>query len=77
MKTKVILFTLLLAFTLFLSSQEIIQNPDKPLSSKAGRILPVEEMFRITDESGEFFFTRPSNLQIAATIGMSKSALVA
>ena len=30
-----------------------------------GRILKVEEMFRITDESGEFFFAHPTGLQIA------------
>jgi len=65
MKKIMILFTLwmLLPFSLF--SQEIIQNPEKPLSSDAGRILQVEEVFRITDESGEFFFTQPSGLQVA------------
>ena len=61
----IILFTSLMLLAFFLPSQEIIQNPEKPLSSNAGRILEVEEMFRITDESGEFFFTRPSGLQIA------------
>ena len=65
LKKMIILFTSLMVLTFFLHSQEIIQNPEKPLSSNAGRILEVEKMFRITDESGEFFFTRPSSLQIA------------
>jgi hypothetical protein len=61
----IILVTLLMISTSFLPSQEIIQNPDKPLSSDAGLILEVEEMFRIIDESGKFFFTRPTGLKIA------------
>jgi hypothetical protein len=65
MKSMMILFLSLKVFTLPLSSQELIRNPEKPLNSNAGRILKVEEVFRITDGSGEFFFTRPSNLQVA------------
>jgi len=65
MKKMIILFTTLIVLTFFLPSQEIIQNPKKPLSSNAGRILKVKEIFRITDESGEFFFKWVSNLQIA------------
>lgn len=65
MKKAIFLFTTLMVITFLLPSQEIIQNPEKPLSSNAGRILEVEEMFRITDESGEFFFKWASNLQIA------------
>jgi hypothetical protein len=65
MRKMIILFTLLMLFHFSLFSQEIIQNPGKPLRSDAGRILKVEELFRITDESGKFFFTRPSGLQVA------------
>lgn len=65
MKRKIILFTSMMVLTVFLSSQEIIQNPKKSLSPNAGRILEVEEILRITDEDGEFFFKWPSNLQIA------------
>ena len=61
----IILFAALLVLTCLLPSQEIIQNLKKPLSSEAGRILEIEEMFRITDDSGEFFFKWASNLQIA------------
>jgi hypothetical protein len=65
MRKMIILFTLLMLFHFSLFSQEIIQNPGKPLRSDACRILKVEELFRITDESGKFFFTRPSGLQVA------------
>ena len=58
------IFLLLLLF-LFVFSQEIIENPEKPLNPDAGRILKLEEVLRITDEGGEFFFKRPSLLQVA------------
>ena len=65
MKKRIILFASLLVRPILLPTQEIHQNPDKPLSSNAGRILKVEEMFRISDESGEFFFKWPSGLKVA------------
>lgn len=65
MKKIIVLLPSLMVLTFFLPSQEIIQNPRKPLSSDAGRILEVEEAFRITDESGEFFFKWASRLQVA------------
>lgn len=65
MRQTVVLFTSLMVFTFFFPFQGIIQNPRIPISPNSGRILDVEKMFRITDESGEFFFTRPSGIQIA------------
>jgi len=62
---RIILFVALLVLTSLLPAQEIINNPKKPLSSEVGRILKIEEMFRINDDSGEFFFQWASNLQIA------------
>ncbi len=63
---KIVFFLFLLLFLfLFVFSQEIIENPAKPLNPNAGRILKLEEVLRITDEGGEFFFKRPSLLQIA------------
>lgn len=50
---------------LFIFSQEIIENPEKPLNPNADRVLILEEIFRITDEGGLFFFKRPSLLQLA------------
>lgn len=45
--------------------QDIIENPEKPLNPNAGRVLKIEEEFRITDESGEFYFEHPRNLKVA------------
>ena len=36
-----------------------------PQNPNAGRILQLKEEFRITDKSGEYFFRRPKNFQIA------------
>ena len=46
-------------------AQDIIENPEKPLNSDAGRILKLKEELRITDEGGEFFFRSPSNVKVA------------
>lgn len=48
-----------------LAAQEIIENPAKPLAREAGRVLKLTEVWRITDESGEFYFRYPHNLKIA------------
>jgi hypothetical protein len=65
MKKGVILFISIMVLASLLPTQEVILYPEKPLNPKAGRILKVEEMFRITDECGEFFFEQPSGLQVA------------
>jgi len=43
----------------------VIKNTEKPKNPDAGRILQLKEEFRITDESGKYFFRSPRNLQIA------------
>ncbi|MCJ7582075.1 MAG: hypothetical protein MUP98_16305, partial [Candidatus Aminicenantes bacterium] len=43
----------------------VIKNTNKPKNPEAGRVLQLKEEFRITDESGKFFFRSPRNLQIA------------
>ncbi len=45
---------------------QIVENPDKPAAKDAGRVLKFEEVWRITDEGGQFFFKRPGNIQVAA-----------
>lgn len=59
------ILSILLLFT-SLPAQEVIENPDKPRNPYAGRVLKLEEELRITDESGDFFFQYPSNVQVAA-----------
>lgn len=55
-----ILFSISSAFP-----QEVIENTKKPLNPNAGRVLKLEEEFRITDESGEFYFEHPRNIKVA------------
>ena len=59
---------LIVSFFFILSSiaitQQIIENPEKPLSQNAGRVVELEEVFRITDESGDFYFSSPQNLKV-------------
>jgi hypothetical protein len=45
--------------------QTIIENPDQPPSPNAGRILPLKEVLRITDEAGAFYFKEPGDLWVA------------
>ncbi len=44
---------------------QVLQNPAKPASENAGRVLKLKEVWRITDEAGKFFLKWPSALQIA------------
>ncbi|MFA9454329.1 MAG: 6-bladed beta-propeller [Candidatus Aminicenantaceae bacterium] len=46
-------------------TQEVIENPAKPRSADAGRILEIREEMRITDEGGDFFFEYPHNVKVA------------
>ena len=59
-----ILFLFLLLFSSLISSQTNIENPEEPLSKNAGRVLKLEEIFRITDESDDFYFSWPLDLKV-------------
>ncbi len=62
---KILPFILL--FVLFCTSlpaQEVVKNPQKPLSPNAGRILRLQQILTISDESGEFYFKIPRDLKI-------------
>ncbi|HSA96323.1 MAG TPA: 6-bladed beta-propeller [Acidobacteriota bacterium] len=43
-------------------AQQITENPKTPPSRNAGRVLPLKEIARITDEKGKFFFVQPFNV---------------
>lgn len=45
--------------------QAVIENPAKPVATDAGRILALTEVWRITDDSGEFYLKSPMELRIA------------
>ncbi|HZX10417.1 MAG TPA: 6-bladed beta-propeller [Acidobacteriota bacterium] len=65
MKKFIFLVFFLLILILFIFSQEIIENPNKPLNPNAGRILELKEVLRISDEGEEFFFKRPQFPKVA------------
>ncbi|MCK4646953.1 MAG: 6-bladed beta-propeller [Candidatus Aminicenantes bacterium] len=65
MRKTALLFSFILIFNSVIYAQEIIENPEKPLSKNAGRIVQLKEIHRITDESGKYFFRRPTNFQVS------------
>jgi len=48
-----------------IGAQNIIENPARPLAKDGGRVLRLAEVWRITDETGEFYFKYPHDLKIA------------
>jgi hypothetical protein len=48
-----------------LSAQDIIENPAKAMAPNAGRVLKLQELWRVTDEAGTFYFKSPGRLRIA------------
>ncbi len=54
-----------LIFTTAGWAQTVIENPAKPLAKDAGRVLALTEVWRVTDESGDFYFKYPRDLKIA------------
>ena len=64
-KITLFFFSLLILMS-FVLAQEIIENPEKPLSKNAGRVLKFQEVLRITDEGGEFYFNRPARIKVAS-----------
>lgn len=59
------IFILAVCIPAWTFAQQVIRNPEKPLSDKAGRVLQLKEVLRITDDQGGFYFKRPSNIKIA------------
>ena len=46
-------------------AQAVVENPAKPAAKDAGRVLALSEAWRVSDESGEFYFKHPRNLRVA------------
>jgi hypothetical protein len=53
------------AAVLFGYTQQVVENPAEPEAKNAGRVLRLEEEFRITDEQGDFYFQYPKNFKLA------------
>ena len=65
MRKIVFLFFASFFFICVVFSQTVIENPEKPLSKNAGRVLKLKEVLRITDESGDYYFKYPEDLKVA------------
>jgi len=65
MKKPAIIFAFLFISISIIQAQTIIENPEKPLSKNAGRVLKLKEVIRITDKSGDYYFKYPHNLKVA------------
>jgi len=44
------------------TAEQVIENPGKPPSVNAGRVVALKEIVRITDEKGKFLFVQPFNV---------------
>jgi len=64
MKNSVLLFSFLLIFNSIIHAQEVIENPEKPLSKNAERTLKLIEKLRITDQPDFFYLRSPSDLKM-------------
>lgn len=56
LKTLVGLILVFYVFGIWLKAQQVIENPSKPLSKNAGRVLGLKEILRIKDQGGQFYF---------------------
>jgi hypothetical protein len=65
MKKFVFILSFFLFFLPLVFSQEIIENPKKPLNPNTGRILEIKEVLRIKDQGEEFFFKRPQFVKVS------------
>ena len=64
MRKITLLLLSLLIFGSVVFVQTIIENSEKSLSKNAGRVLRLQEVFRITDESDDFYFKAPHSLKV-------------
>ncbi len=64
MKKPALILTSIFVFTSIILAQTIIENPEKPLSKNAGRVIQLKEVMRITDEEGKFYFSGPWDIKV-------------
>ena len=53
------------ALASFFSAQIVIDNPEKPWNGNAGRTVELQEILRITEEGGNFYFQYPRIIKVA------------
>lgn len=61
MKRFALIFTFLIVLSSLNLTQETIENQEKPLNKNAFRVIKLQELFRIKDESGDFYFKSIEN----------------
>jgi hypothetical protein len=66
MKKSILMVSLFIFCRMSLFGQAIIENPEKPLAKNAGRILRLQEIWRITDEGGQFYFKYPGEMRLSS-----------
>lgn len=59
---KTVICGLVLFLAAFGLAQQVIDNPEKPPSPQAGRVIRLKEIARISEEPGKFFFEQPWDL---------------
>jgi len=64
MKKSVLLLLFLFISVPIILAQTVIENPEKPLSKNAERIVKLKEIMRIRDDGVEIIFKAPYGLQI-------------
>jgi hypothetical protein len=65
MKRMMFLMAVLFLTANIAAELKIIENPGTPPAENAGRVIIPQEMMRITDESGDFYFKYPGMIKIA------------
>ena len=65
MKRMMFLTAVLLITINTAAELKVIENPASPPAENAGRVIVPQEMMRITDESGDFYFKYPGLIKIA------------
>jgi hypothetical protein len=65
MKRMICLLTILLITVNIRAELKVMENPGTPPGENAGRVIIPEEIMRITDESGDFYFKHPAGIKIA------------
>jgi hypothetical protein len=63
-KRAVLMVLCLTSISLLLVSQQVIENPDRPLNEAAGRVLRLKEVMRITDTGQRYYFENPIDILV-------------
>ena len=65
MKKSVLFFTFIFILSSLIPAQKIIENPGKPTSKNAGRIVELKEEMSIDDIGADYYFKHPRNPKVA------------